>query len=410
MRRLLVAVIVWMLAACQQQPTEQVLPTRMDLNAIASSTAAVATSEAVTTAAVTPPTLPPTWTPLPPASPLPTQTPLAILTSTPPGFSAAGTIFFIFNGDSIAALKGDGSSEGLIAVGGAPADLTLSPDGSLLAYAADAAGSAREVYVTNHDGTYVQKVSCLGFSRVQQPTWSWDSTMLAFFAAQTPDGPMDVYVASVAGSGNCPTDNQQRQITRLASQDLRDLTWSPNGQWVFFSNGPVLATNVLTGETLPPLTMPTGFGPDFALAHHPTSSELFYLKTDGDVETGRRGGTLSQMDTSEVQPQMTEIRGAELFARSLRWGSDGQYLLISTDTDVLLLAEEAGTSVEVVTGSRFLPQPALSPDSEFVAYVDAGAENPGVPQIWLADRRGESHIQITHHQEGAIDDLAWGPG
>ncbi len=401
--RVIALAILPVLAACQSQPGQQVLPTQIDLNAIATSTAAVVATQL----ARTPPTLPPTWTPSPPASAAPTETPLAPTVTTASGVSTGGTIFFIFNNDSIAALSADGASEQLIQVGGAPTDLTLSPDGTLLAYVADASGSAREVFISNLDGSYVQQVSCVGFSRVIQPTWSHDSQRLAFLAGQTLDGPMDVFVAGIVGSGQCPAGNSQRQLTQIGSQNLRDLTWSPNGEWVFFSNGPILAVNVETAETLPSLTAPTGFGADFSLAHHPRTNELYYLKSDADVLDGRTGGTLALINTSEITPNMDEIRTVELFARFIEWNADGIYLLISTDNSVLLLGKESGTSVELVSGNQFQPQPALSPDAQYVAYVNADAANPAVPQVYVVDRLGETAVQLTHHTEGTIDDLVW---
>lgn len=402
--------ILSLVTACQQEPVQQALPTSLDLNAISTSTSAAQTAQAATLVAQTPPTLPPTWTPSPLASPPPTETPAQQATATAQGINTAGTIYFIFNGDSIAMLAGDGSNEQLIVVGVVPADLTLSPDGSLLAYVADGSGSAREVFIANHDGSYIQQVSCLGFSRVLQPAWSHDSQQVAFFASQTPDGPMDVYVAGIVGSGQCPAGNGQRQLTRLASQTLRDLTWSANGEWVFFSNGPVLAVNVNNSETLPPLTMPTGFGPDFSLAHHPRTDQLYYLKSDADLDSGRTGGRLAQLNTAEVAPDMTEIRTAELFAQHIEWNADGSYLLVSAGDGVLLLGKESGISVQVVRGNRFPPQPTISPDGAFVAYVNAGLENPAVPQVYIVDRLGESPVQVTHHGEGTIDDLVWAPG
>jgi dipeptidyl aminopeptidase/acylaminoacyl peptidase len=404
--RILVVLAFLLVAACQPQPSQpQVLPTQLDLNAI--STADAATAAAL--APVTPPTLPPTWTPSPPPQLTPTET-IAVPTSTPPGSNAIGTIFFIFNGDSIAALSGNGSSETLIVVGGAPADLTLSPDGTLLAYVAAGAGSAREVYISSLDGSYTQRISCLGFSRVLTPTWRPDSQGLAFFASQTPDGPLDVFSADVAGSGDCPNGNNQRQLTQVASQNLRDLTWNPSGRWLFFTDGAILAVDMSTSEVFPPLSHPSGFGPDFSLAHNPRTNQLYYLKTGASFETGQTGGNLYLMDTTEVVPNMNELKGAELFARQIRWNSDGSYLIISTDTNVMLLGSQSGTSVEVVTGSAFAPQPTLSPDSEFVAYVDSNPQTPTIQQVFIVDRLGVASRQITNHQEGTIEDLVWSAG
>ena len=131
-------VLVAITAACQSQQPEA-LPTQIDLNVISTDDAATAAAEATIAATSRAPALPPTWTPSPSFTPLPSQPP----DSTPTPVVGQGTIYYIFNGDSIAALKADGSSEALILVGGAPADLTLSPDGQFLAYTAQGSGSAR---------------------------------------------------------------------------------------------------------------------------------------------------------------------------------------------------------------------------------------------------------------------------
>src|SRR5690606_15909282 len=94
--------------------------------------------------------------------------------ATPEGFNPAGTIYYIFNNGSIAALAGDGSREELIAIGGPFSDLLASPDGQFLLYIAPGAGSSREVFIINRDGTYVQQVSCTGLGYVIHPTWSPD--------------------------------------------------------------------------------------------------------------------------------------------------------------------------------------------------------------------------------------------
>jgi dipeptidyl aminopeptidase/acylaminoacyl peptidase len=405
--RVFAIVSLVMLVACQPQPSQTVvLPTQIDLNAISTSTAAAVTAQAEAQLALT---LPPTWTPSPPPPAAPTETPLVITPTAQSGVNAQGTIYFVFNNDSIAALSGDGSSEQLILVSGAPADLTLSPDGTLLAYVADASGSAREVFISNLDGSYIQQVSCVGFARVVEPVWSHDSQKLAFLAAQTLDGPMDIYVADIVGSGQCPAGNNQRQLTQIGSQNLRDLTWSSNGEWIFFSNGPILAVNVETAEAIPALTAPTGFGPDFSLTHHPVTDELYYLKSDAEISSGRTGGTLALINTAEVAPNMDEFRGVELFASRIEWNADGTYLLISTNNSVLLLGKESGTSVQLVRFNQLPPQPALSPDAQYVAYVNIDPINPSVPQVYIVDKLGENAMQVTHHTEGAIDDLVWAP-
>jgi hypothetical protein len=234
-----------------------------------------------------------------------------------------------------------------------------------------------------------------------------DSQQLAFLASQTPDGPMDVYVAGVVGSGQCPAGNRQRQLTQLASQTLGDLTWSADGDWVFFSDGPVLVVNVDNGETLPPITMPTGFGWTSAWRITRALTSCI-ISDDADLGTGKPAAGWRD-EHGWKWPGHDRNPNRELFQR-IEWNADGSYLLISVGDGVLLLGKESGISVQVVRGNRFPPQPAISPDGEFVTYINAGLENPAVPQVYVVDRLGESPVQVTHHGEGTIDDLVWAPG
>ena len=152
----LALLIVICAAACQPQAASQVLPTVMG----ADSPIAAAPTATVPLPTNQAPTLPATWTPSPEPTLIPSDTPSPTPEAKTEG---SGHLFYIFNGDSVVRLAADGTSEELILVGNAPADLELSPDGTLLAYTAQGSGSAREVYVSNLDGTYTQQVSCLGF-------------------------------------------------------------------------------------------------------------------------------------------------------------------------------------------------------------------------------------------------------
>jgi dipeptidyl aminopeptidase/acylaminoacyl peptidase len=406
MKRFAWMMVLFLLAACQSSSEPEVVPTLIDLNAIATNDAATAIAAAATADANRPPTLPPTWTPTPEAD---VQTGATPPPATPPGSAGSGMIFYVFNGDSIVRLLPDGSFEELIRVGGAPSDLSVSPDGSLLAYVAQGSGSAREVFVSSPDGSYTQQVSCLGFSRVVDPTWSFDGQTLAFAASQTPDGVLGIYVADFAGSGQCPTGNNQRQIVQLEENRLYGLAWNPAKNVLFFSAGAISAVNLADGSLYPGLIPATGFGPNLSPAHHPTADRLLYLKAQRDSRTGQIGGAVYEINTAALdRPQ--EIRGIQVFARSLRWSSRGSYLLLATERDVWLQDERTGSSLAVVEGSNFYPQPAISPDETFIAYVDGGQAGRTVPQVYIVGRDGRNPTQITTHQEGSITDLMWAAG
>jgi len=401
--RLLILIVVLAAAACQ--PGADVLPTVMDTSGTATTDAASASAEAALVATNQPPTLPPTWTP----SPSPTLAATDIPTATPDArIAAPGYLYYIFNADSVVRLSADGSSEELILVGGAPADLTLSPDGALLGYTAQGSGSAREVFVSSLDGTYTQRVSCLGFARVLDPTWSPDGKTFIFAASQLPDGPLGIYMASFEGSGNCPSSNNQRQIAQLELNTVSNFTWSPDGSLVFFSSNALYGVNATVGEMFPPLTQPTGYGPDFNPAHSPRSPQLMYLKTEYDEPTGVKSGTIFQINSAQLEdPPLQELRGAPLKAQGLRWSADGLYLAVAGEREVWVQDQKSNTSLQVISGANFYPQPVFSPDAAQLAYVDGATGNITIQQIFVVSRDGENPTQITFHQEGTISDLNW---
>lgn len=390
---------LFLLTACQPQSRQDVVPTLMNLSE---------TEEAVAadtpTAANRLPTLPPTWTPSPPP---PTLAATATSAAAPTASAIQGMLFFIFNGDSIARLTPDGSVEDLIRVGGAPADLTAAPDGSLLAYTAQGSGSAREVFVSSLDGTFTQQVSCLGFARVLKPAWSHDSQTLAFAASQTMDGPVGIYTAGVVGSGQCPAGNNQRQIAQLEETQFDSVAWSPAGDWLFFSHGAISAANLVDGMLKPGWIPATGYGPNHNPIHSPVVEELFYLKTERDSRTGRVGGTIFITSTANMGAPLREQRSTQVAARSLQFSRDGRFVLIATERDVWVQDEQTGSSIPVTEGGNYYPQPAFSPDAALIAYVDGGRAQVTVPQVYVMRRTGGSPTQITFHQEGIITNLVW---
>ena len=402
--RFLVLLLILVIAACQPQ-ANNVLPTVVDVGGTATSDAATATMATALAATNRPPTLPATWTPSPEPTLFPSDTPIPTPETKTEG---GGHLFYIFNGDSVVRLSADGVSEELILVGNAPADLTLSPDGTLLAYTAQGSGSAREVFVSNLDGTYTQRTSCLGFSRIINPTWSPDGKTLVFGGSQSTDGPIGIYSANFAGSGDCPNGNNQRQLTQLQQNSVSDFTWNTDGSLIFFASDAIYGINAQTGEMFPPLTQPTGYGPDFSPAHNPRSPQLMYLKTKRDEKTGTKAGTIYQFNSAQIKkPPLKELGGAALKAQGLRWSADGRFLAVAGERDVWIQDQQSNTSLQIVTGANFYPQPVFSPDASMLAYVDGGTTGITVQQIFVVGRDGNNKTQITFHKEGTISDLNW---
>ncbi len=397
-----------MVAGCQRRD-DVVIPTLIDLDAISTEnavTAAAATAAAVPTSTPTrsAPTLPPTFTPTIEPSVTPTDPALAP-TLTPHGFSEAGTIYFIFNSDSIASLAADGTREDLLFVGGPYSDLTLSPDGELLTYVAPGVGGGLDVWVSNRDGTYIQQVSCVAFPIVRSPAWSHDGQRIAFLAAPGVGAPMELWVADFAGSSTCPSGNNQRVLVRTESTTANSVTWGADNARIFFNPAAVEAYDLITGQHFV-LTFPSGFGPDYELAHHPTQGFLMFLRTTRITQTGQITGRLVTMETDVISDPVEPRDAGYPSVRSLSWSRDGEYLLITTDTEVIVLNDNFGSAG---TGVRELTQPdaTFSPNADRIAFTGYDDEFPGIEQIFVAVRTGRNPVRITSHADGVISNLVW---
>jgi Tol biopolymer transport system component len=127
-------------------------------------------------------------------APTPLQTPVATGPVFSPSFTGTGSaVMFHAGRDPVARVMSTQIDEAssplelVTLVGGDARNYhpRLSPDGRFLAFDSDRDGE-RGVYVANHDGTQVRRVSGQGFAAV--PSWSPDMRTLAFVRAE-PDRP-----------------------------------------------------------------------------------------------------------------------------------------------------------------------------------------------------------------------------
>lgn len=389
-------------AACTPTADNVALPTLADFNAAV--TVEPETTAEVTSAPASTRELPPTWTPSPPPTVPPTDA-ADVPTAAPANYRPLGTLYYIFNNDAIVELAADGSFEELLPIphiGQNITGLALSPDQTELVYVAPGAGSAREIYATDRTGSSTRQVTQLGFAQVAPPVWNPDGTTLAFLAAQGDEFPFGIYSIRRDGAG-------QRSVTPFTGLQLSDLVWSNTGEKLFFAyDGAVHGLNVAAGEVTPPLTVPTGFGPDHALAHSPTTNRIYYLKAQRDMNTGETGGILAFFDSARNEIPASELRSAQVFYDSLRFSTDGDYLLLTRNGDITVQNQTFGSSILLVSGGQVDPRPVMSPDSAMVAFVDHDAN--GVEQIFTVSRQGGPPTQITFHQEGTINNLTWAAG
>lgn len=393
------------LAACGQEPI--VIPTAIDLNVISTDSAATSQAQMQTAAAFATPTrepLPPTWTPTNPPTDAPIEAAAAdqsLVSPTETPLPAAGTIYYVFNGDTIAYTSPDGNRQGVLPVpqtGSRIADLTGTPDGQTLFYVGQSATNTREIFRADSTGAVTQ-ITRLGYRRIFLPTIRPDGMMLAFFASPNPEGPLDVYVATIEGNG-----------VRLVAQTTRavqnSLTWGEgSSNRLYYTDESVYAVDTDT-NTRYQLTAPDAIGAFFGVLHHPVEPILFVIRNEPVVDTGYFGAFIYRISTqtlTDLPERAIDSRPSSIEA--LRWGGTGELMLL-IGTGRLTVREWAGGRLtEVVDGGRVLSSAVASPDARMIAYVD---EQGGAQQVFAVPRDASSPAaQLTTHTTSQIANLVW---
>lgn len=393
--------LLLVLAGCKSADENLVLPTRVSVPAEVPIDANAPTD--VPRGDV--PTLPPTWTPEPVLSPTP-------LPPTPtPEIVQSGRVFYIYNGDSIISMNGDGTDNQFILTFGVGAiidDMVISPDHSLLAFVAPGNGSAREVFVSNLDGSFVLQVSCLGFAEVREPTWSPDSASLAFFAAPAQGAVTEVYKVNVNGSGNCPADNDQRVLFSTGIASPGDVAWSPDGSQIMFSGQGIRIFDFATGSLSEEYTQTFGFGPDFDLSFNPANPvQMAYIRREiADVQNQPAPGATFILDFSQLgQIQQTiPVAGS---AVNIEWSADGQFIVLSAPGSVSVAILETSSARQIATNLGTVPDGVYDNRRELVIYAGRDPQNAAVDQIFSATINGREVTQLTSHSEGLVSNLIW---
>jgi len=143
-----------------------------------------------------------------------------------PSWTPDGThIVFIKDLGDVAIISRDGSGFTLITNDGGAATPAVSPDGSMIAYAAGAAGGGIAIWTMNIDGSNRVQRSA-GAPVEDRPTWSPDGTQIAFRLSDQPDSSA-IYVMNADGSN-------MRELSGSGFVDAEP-AWSPSGSRIAFS-------------------------------------------------------------------------------------------------------------------------------------------------------------------------------
>ena len=123
------------------------------------------------------------------------------------------------------ALNGHDAPQPLVEAIGDHSDLSVSPDGSRIAFASNRTGT-KELWLADADGGHQSQLTSFNGPSVGSPRWSPDGKWIAFDGYAS--GSSDIYL--VAADGGNPF-----QLTSDKSNEVRP-GWSHDGKWIYYSS------------------------------------------------------------------------------------------------------------------------------------------------------------------------------
>jgi Tol biopolymer transport system component len=207
----------------------------------------------------------------------------------------------------------------------AEGDPRISPDGSMLAYVADAPGGHEQVYVRNLRGGTTLAISSPD-EDAASPAWNSASARLAYVVSGQKGAPCRIMVTSVPGgtpalAGRC----RQVPTTQIAWQPatpyllLTDKLPVLEGQLTEFFEG-IFRLNIQTGRS-EQVTAPPASEADYGARVSPDGAWVAYIRDRG---FGGQAVRLRRLATSEERELDTDKD-----IRSIDWTPDSRALLAS---------------------------------------------------------------------------------
>jgi Tol biopolymer transport system component len=298
-----------------------------------------------------------------------------------------------------------------------------SPDGRKIAYAADQAHDARELWVLDlaEDG-YAQRVNPpleflggVGPWEGEWPfLWSPDSTRLLYSGWLDDPEEVDLHVTDVSGSSPGPPV----RLTDGLAGDVRRFAWSPDGRAVSFAvgspdQGLYVARLSCDGVDGPWRVHESGafekFGAD--------GDTLLYLApVDGDdweeVAVHRADLTVTPPVSSAATESVILSQPGEQY----QWSPSGDRLAIVTGRRLVVL--DATTGLRHVVNAPLVPNASVlsyawSPDGDSIAYV-ANQDDDRRFELYHVDMSGPAPAQrrkvsppVDH--DVRVDAIRWSP-
>lgn len=248
----------------------------------------------------------------------------------------------------------------------------IGADGNI--YVSDQGGGHKVAVTSDADITKIQSGAFLYY---EQPTWSMDSSHLAFVGSSGTGG-------SISGSSLHIADVDENKATKVYASESESpifISWSPDDQKLGY-----LSTTV-SGQTMMLQSIPVDGGERTILD---TGAPFYWSwSPDGSSMIIHSGDA-----TSSVPPRLSFIQvGNDIIEDRLEidpasfqapaWSPDGQHILITRQNkqnqNEIILTDSHGKFEKAVGNYNFATSFAWSYDSELVAYIDGESPlNSGV--------------------------------
>jgi eukaryotic-like serine/threonine-protein kinase len=313
--------------------------------------------------------------------------------------------------------------------------LTLSPDGSKLAFVATGPSGTPQVWIRAVDS--LSSLPVQGTERAIQPFWSADGRSLAFYA--------DGALKRIDTSGGPP------QTLTASATGIAGGTWSPRGVVLFGGNstpGGIQRVSAAGGSATPVTTLDASrsedihawphFLPDgthflfFAHSAKPENNGIYVGSVESQerklllnansnavyVDPGyllyHRNGTLMAQPfdaeriqlTDEAVPVAEALQFNPVSGRAAFSTSQNGVLAYRAGSDLpprtLVWVSRDGTEQPSTAPARGYDYPRVSPDGRRIA-VEIG------PQVWLYDVARETLTRLTFEEGGTSENPIWAP-
>ena len=282
------------------------------------------------------------------------------------------------------------------------------PDGSALAFIGNTDGLFSRIVLQNTDGTNLRRLTTFTDSWERQPTWSPDSTQIAYIRF---DG---MYANDVNGA------NQRK----LADGTIADMVWSPNGARIAFTRDNrtftdddgmyVIDADGANQTKLTDIGAAPVWSPDGTRIVYASYDGMYVIDADGANQTKLTPfGTGPVWSPDGTRILYTRYDGAYVIdadganqtrvtetASAAVWAVDGTRVTCASRGGIIVVDADAyETAVQQLTFTTESRRLAWSPDGTSLLFESLRPSNP--TEVFLVNADGANQRQLTYG--GGVD-------